>query len=125
MSRSSQNPAAPSFGFDRTVLPLRERIGGLARKLWPAKTARHLSSRAAVSERAAEQWLSGTTGLSGDALAELLRSDVGLHVLEEVMADARPGWWPEFKQSVRIEQLERRLAATADEIAQLRADRDR
>lgn len=84
------------------------RIVGLARRLWPRNTAFHLASRAAVTPRAAENWLAEATGMSADALAGLLRSDAGLAVLEQVMGTAAPAWWADLHRHARLVELERR-----------------
>lgn len=111
---------APSFGFDRTVLPLADAISAVARRLWPIKTARNLASRAGTTHRAAEQWLSGQTGISGDALAELLRSDAGLEVLESLMGGVRPSWWPAFRADARAAGIAARLDALSKDIDEAR-----
>lgn len=111
MSQSCRRAAVPSFGFERSGLPVVEAVSALARRLWPNKTARHLSSRAGVTHRSAEYWLCGQTGMSADALTELLRSDVGLDVLQAIMGQAKPTWWVSFSNRVRLGQL----AADAEE----------
>jgi hypothetical protein len=112
--------AAGSFGFDRNFLPVCEAVARVARRLWPVKTARNLASRAGTTHRAAEFWLSGQTGLNADALAELLRSDCGLAVLEELMGAAKPSWWPVFQERCRIAAVEARLAEIQTELERLR-----
>lgn len=99
-----------SFGFDRRSLPLNQIVARVAARLWPVKTARNLAARAGTTHRAAEAWLAGQTGLSGEALAELIRSDAGFSVLEQLMGDARPSWWPDFCRAVHVQALERRIA---------------
>lgn len=111
-----------SLGADRSGLPLTARVVRLARRLWPVKAARQLSARAGVSERAVEQWAAEATQISGAALAELLRSDIGLAVLEEVMGDARPQWWPRFRRAVVLGELERRAEDNRRAIARLREE---
>ncbi len=108
--RSSSFSAAGSFGFDRRSLPLNDIVSAVAARLWPVKTARNLAARAGTTHRAAEMWMSGQTGLSGEALAELLRSDAGFDVLEKLMGDARPSWWPVFQRAVKVAALEQRIA---------------
>lgn len=117
--------AAPqhSFGFDRSgVAPLGERVADLARRLWPHKTAPNLAARMGKSVRAAELVLSRTGGMSGEALAELLRSDIGFQVLEEVVGDAKPSWWPSFVRAKRLADLERQAADVARSLAVLRQE---
>lgn len=118
------SPLFPELGFgtDRSPLPLAQRIAELGRRLFHVKTARQMAARAGVTHRAAELWLEGRTGLSGEALAELLRSDIGLQVLEEVMSDARPRWWPAFRAEVRFAELEARAEAARVEMDALRRE---
>ena len=122
MSRHYATPSTATLGFDRSALPLVDVVCRVARRLWPAKTAAHLSSRAGVSARAAEFWLGGAaTGLSGEAVAELLRSDAGFQILEGIMGDRKPSWWPKLAVAVAIDELERRQAETARSLEALRA----
>lgn len=108
-----------SFGFCRSVLPLSDVISAVARRLWPVKTARNLASRAGTTHRAAESWLAGQTGLSGEALAELLRSDAGLAVLDAVMGERKPSWWPTFQRAVQMDLLNARIDAVQADLDRL------
>jgi len=94
-------------------------IISVARRLWPSKTAVELAARARVDVRTAERWLARQTGLSLDALSELLRSDEGLSFLEGIVADARPHWWTSFKRQMRMAELRRDLETQRAEIADL------
>lgn len=120
MGRHYSGSGAASFGFDRTGLPVVEAVAAVARKLWPIKTARQLAARAGVSHRAGEFWLSQQTGMSADALAELLRSDAGLHMLEAIVGEARPSWWPAFVADTKAHAIEKRLAVLRAEIDEAR-----
>jgi hypothetical protein len=122
MSRSYGRSAEMSFGFDRSGLPVVEAVARVAARLWPNKTARHLASRAGTTHRAAEFWLSQQTGMSADALAELLRSDAGLQMLEAIVGDAPPSWWPAFRQDAKAAGLERRLNDLRSEIEEAKRD---
>lgn len=79
--------------------------------LWPSKTAAELAARTGASPRACEHWLAGRCNLSGDALANLLRSDAGLEILSALLGEARPHWWASFKRKVRIERLSEQIEA--------------
>jgi hypothetical protein len=109
MSKNYGGSAAMSFGFERRGLPAVDAVSEVARRLWPVKTARHLAARAGTTHRAAEFWLSSQTGMSADALAELLRSDAGLDVLQALIGDVPPSWWPAFRQDAKAAGIERRL----------------
>lgn len=116
MSRSYGRSAEMSFGFDRSCLPVVEAVARVAARLWPVKTARQLAARAGTTHRAAEYWLGQRTGMSADALAELLRSDAGLDMLSAIMGDARPAWWPGFRQDAKASAIADRLDSIRAEI---------
>lgn len=120
MSRTYSTSAATFFGKERRILPVTEIVSAVARRLWPSKTARNLASRAGVTHRAAEFWLAQNTGMSAEALAEILRSDAGRDVLEGLMGNARPSWWPAFKADLVFADLERREAENREAIEELR-----
>ncbi|MBB3313667.1 hypothetical protein FHT78_005461 [Rhizobium sp. BK196] len=56
--------------------------------------------------RAAELWLEGRTEPGADALVNLLRSDAGFELLQEIMAGSGTRWWKEFRRGVHIAELE-------------------
>ncbi|WP_420104536.1 hypothetical protein [Bosea sp. (in: a-proteobacteria)] len=120
MSGSYPGGAVASFGFERSGLPVVEAVSAVARRLWPNKTARHLAARAGTTHRAAEYWLGQQTGMSADALAELLRSDAGLAMLEAIMGSARPNWWPTFRQEAKASAIADRLESIRAEIDEAR-----
>lgn len=123
MSESYGDSLRGGFGFHRQGRPVSEVIQAVARRLWPTKTAQNLSSRAGTTHRAAERWLADEATMNADALAELLRSDAGLHVLEELMGATRPSWWPAFKVSADLDAIEREQAALTARIEGLRRGR--
>lgn len=93
--------------------------------LWPSKTALELAARTGACERSAKYWLARKCDLSAEHLAELLRSDAGLAVLEALMGDARPAWYAALRRRVREERLEAQLQALADEMADIKQERAR
>jgi hypothetical protein len=116
MSKNYGGSAAMSFGFERRGLPAVDAVSAVARRLWPVKTARQLAARAGTTHRAAEFWLSQQTGMSADALAEILRSDAGLDVLQALIGDAPPSWWPDFRADAKAAGIATRLDALRAEI---------
>lgn len=116
MSRSYSSGATVSFGFDRTGVPVVEAVSRVARRLWPVKTARQLAARAGATHRAAEFWLAHEKGLSADALAELLRSDAGLQMLEAIIGEHKPSWWPSFRAEAKASAIAERLESIRAEI---------
>jgi len=81
----------------------------MARRLWPSKTAINLSSRAEISQRAAELWLEGRTEPGADALINLLRSDVGFELMQAIMEGSDTRWWRDFEKGVEIAEISRKL----------------
>lgn len=95
-------------------------VCGLARRLWPSKTAANLASRSGVSQRAAELWLEGRTEPGADALVQLLRSDAGFELLQQIMQGAGTRWWREFERGVHIAELERRIEWQREQLEMLK-----
>jgi hypothetical protein len=121
VSKSSPLFRSGSFAFARDIPPVVEVVARVARALWPIKTARQLAARTRKTHRAAEDWLSLRTGMSADALADLLRSDAGLAVLEGIVGPHKPSWWGPFKGDCQAAAIEARLAALRQEIDEARA----
>lgn len=122
---ASKSGSACVFGISRTDVRSIDLIREAARALWPSKTAVELALRTGATTRTCEYWLAGRCGLSADALAALLRSDVGLDILGHIMGNARPAWWAAFKRRVRVEQLSERQAALRRDLDQLEQERAR
>lgn len=123
MRADYRSSATASFAFGRSVLPVAEIVATVARRVWPAKTARHLAARTSRTHRAAESWLIGQTGMSADALADLLRSDQGLAFLDAIMAQGpTPSWWPAVRNDIRAAGIERRLDDLRAEIDAAKRD---
>jgi hypothetical protein len=100
------------------------RLISTVKKLWPRKTVPELRTRTGYSERMCKYLLRRRYALSGDALADLLRSDDGLAFLEAVMGDARPAWWKDFKRHVRLAETNRRLNEMRRELDRLNSEDD-
>lgn len=86
-------------------IPPVEAVCAMARRLWPSKTAVNLASRAEISERAAKLWLEGRTEPGADALVNLLRSDIGFELLQQIMEGSGTRWWKEFETGVHLAEL--------------------
>ncbi len=97
------------FGNNRKGIRFSEAVCDLARRLWPSKTAANLAGRAGTSVRAAELWLEGRTEPGAEALVQLLRSDAGFELLQNLMEGSGTRWWREFEQGVQIAELEQRI----------------
>lgn len=68
-----------------------------------------LATRA--SDRMIQYWLENKYSISTDDLANLLRSDAGFAILENIIGDSKPLWWRDFKRSVRRAELRRQQKA--------------
>ncbi len=121
MSKNSSAGTLPSLGIDRTDVPVTEAVIDLARKLWPYKTARQLASRCGVNHRSAEHWISQRSGMSSEAIVNLLRSDKGFVFLRALMGGAPGSWWSDFDADMRARDIETRLSALRTEIEEARS----
>lgn len=86
-------------------LPLGPAIARLCRLLWPVKTDAEFALRTGLSQRTARDILAERAGLSGEALAALLRSADGFVVLETLMGTATPPWWRRFKRQTQLAEV--------------------
>lgn len=117
-------PANPDtetdFGKYRNAFRSNFGLADVAKRLWPQKTAIQLALRADVEIRTAELWLAGKTTISGEALSNLLRSDVGFEFLTALMADGeRPAWWADITRQKRISDLRKAQEEQRREIERL------
>lgn len=106
MSAQSSFFAESGFSKNRSRIRCVDAVCDMARRLWPSKTAINLSSRAEISKRAAELWLEGRTEPGADALVNLLRSDAGFELLQQIMEGSGTRWWKDFHRGVHIAELE-------------------
>ncbi|MBN9438238.1 hypothetical protein [Bosea sp. (in: a-proteobacteria)] len=60
-------------------------VRAVATRKWPKSAASQLAKRARVGKRAAQYWIEHGTGMSADALAQILRSDIGGDVLRKIV----------------------------------------
>ena len=110
------------FAKNRKRIRCVDAVCNMARRLWPSKTAINLSSRAEISQRAAELWLEGRTEPGADALINLLRSDIGFELLQSVMEGSETRWWRDFERGVHIAELEKRMEWQASQLAALKME---
>lgn len=120
MTAISRAAVQQSLGFGRRAVPVSEGLAALARSLWPTKAAHQLAARAGVSHRTVEFWFARDSTPSGEALAELLRSDIGMQVLEGLLGDEKPSWWAAVHRAHSLDKLERQAAEVAAALAALR-----
>jgi hypothetical protein len=105
----------------REAVAFQAALRGLAREVWPHKTAQHLALHADVHLRHAERFLEGKRGLSLAPIVRLLRGLHGERFLALIMAEARPQWWVEIAQERRITAVKRRRRALEQELRELEA----
>lgn len=119
---SAQSSLFADSGFTKRGkrIPPVEAICTMARRLWPSKTAINIASRAEISERAAKLWLEGRTEPGADALVNLLRSDAGFELLQQLMEGSGTRWWKEFERGVQIAELEQKLDWHRDQLEKLK-----
>lgn len=120
MTAQSSFFADSGFAKRSNKIPLVDAVCDMARRLWPSKTAINLASRAEISERAAKLWLEGRTEPGADALVNLLRSDAGFHLLQQIMQGSGTRWWQDFERGVHIAELMEKHERLGFELAQIR-----
>lgn len=86
---------------------------------WPLKTKDNLRFHTRASDRMIQYWLANKYALSATDLANLLRSEAGFAVLENLMGEARPVWWAGFKRGVRRADVRRKQAQIAKEMEEI------
>lgn len=96
-----------SGNFLPSIFDLRQILGAI----WPLKTVANYAATVGIPERTARYHLSNTFRISGPELATLLRSEHGLHILEEIMGDAQPRWWRGFRRQKSISVLRAQQAS--------------
>lgn len=83
----------------------------VAKSLSPVKTWGYLAELLRLKERAAKHRAAHTRRLSDDDIANLLRSEDGIHFLVAIMDKARPKWWRTFLKMGVLGGIERRREA--------------
>lgn len=89
------------------------------RRFWPTNTLIELKDATKRSDRMCQYWLSNKFSLSADDLADLLRTEAGFAILEEIMGAAKPLWWKDFKRSVGRAQIRREQKALAKRLEEI------
>jgi len=73
-----------------------ERLAGTVEKIFPTKTAFHLSALTGLQPRACFEFLGRRSGMSSDALVPLIRTPHGPDILRALIGDDyRDPWWIE------------------------------
>lgn len=78
-----------------------------------------------ASDRMIQYWLENKYSIGADDLANLLRSDAGFAILENIIGDAKPLWWRDFKRSIKraeVRRQQKQLQAEIDAIEQSELD---
>lgn len=95
MRTANNGTAVDCKDFDRDTLL--QRLIAVVEKIFPRKTALNLAEVSGLKERAAYNFLAGSSSLSFDAVTRLLRSEHGRETLEALMDGADPLWWAEYR----------------------------
>ena len=91
----------------------------VAKEEFETKRAANLAARAGCKPRMCDYWLAGKFDIGGDALANLLRSDIGFKILERLMGGAKPDWWQQVKRAQGLGAARQQAAQLSKLIAQL------
>jgi hypothetical protein len=83
------------------------------KQLKPVKEIRHATR---ASDRMIQYWIENKYSIATDDLANLLRSDAGFAILENIIGDAKPIWWRDFKRGVKRAELRRQQKALQEAI---------
>lgn len=106
--RAGRSDGSESF-TDSSDSESRGWFGKLARKLWAQKTAATLGFLTGRRERQCHRYASGDAEPMASFLADLLRSDEGKRVLDELMRGSNAAWWKQIQFALAampaVEQL--------------------
>jgi hypothetical protein len=84
---------------------------------WPKKTPAHIAYLTGVSERAVQFWLAGTTRMSLDNVAALMKTDAGYEILQAIMGDCKAEWWLVTQTAQDVRKMRRDIKKQQDRIA--------
>lgn len=99
-------------------------ILAVARRIWPRKTAAHLAHATGVSERAAQFWLAGETGMTLAAARALFRTEHGYEFLVAYVGEDCEALWFKRAQLAQHQAVTKRTIRAAErKLEQLRAAR--
>lgn len=94
----------------------------VAKRIWPTKTAWHLASETKVTERAAQFWLAGKTGMTMAAARELMRGPHGFEFLVAYVGeDCEAPWFQRCKLAHEVGVTAGRIRTEQKRIEKLRA----
>lgn len=91
------------------------------RSKFGVKAALELALRADADQRSGERWLAGKS-MNAENFAALLRSDIGIDVLDATMGDnvqAWPAWYVALRRQHKLSTLRRAMAAQQRELEAL------
>lgn len=99
--------------------PLSQAIARVARSIWPTKTDIELRIRTGTSDRRCRDLLAGRSGMSLDAVANLLRSEEGFEFLLALLGDASPDWRRKLEVHIDISLTRFAIEQQRNRIAEL------
>jgi hypothetical protein len=92
-AQNTKSADGKSFTGNAKKFPISESIANVIRRLWPKKTAQHVSFVTGCDERTVKFWLAGETRMSVESVSKLLATDDGFEILAAIMGEAKPQWW--------------------------------
>ena len=92
------------------------------KKIFQHSCAAEVATRAGRSISVAEKWLSGSVSPDGEALARLLRSDIGDIVHDALIAGVKAPWAVNLRKVRELARLRQEQADIARRLAALEGD---
>jgi len=117
--RSSKKPTRTGEGRSPHACGWFSPIAAELKDVFPHSCAAEIASRAGRSVSVAEKWLNGSVSPDGEALARLLRSDIGDLVHEALIASVKAPWADNLRAVREIARLRQQQADTARRLAAL------
>ncbi len=109
-----------SFVRNETSFVVLQNFISAIKAAWPKKTAAHVAHFTGTTERTVQFWLAGSTRMSLDAVAALLRTDEGYQILEAVMGDCQAEWWLDTKVAAELRTSRKMMRAEQRRTARLK-----
>jgi hypothetical protein len=94
-SDTSRNPVATICTELSLVAESCKWFPGLAKKLWPIKTASAVHHLTREPERSCYAWVEAKNDPPARAIIRLLHTDQGWRCLEYIMRESKQPWWAE------------------------------
>lgn len=123
-AKKAKNAGEASFATNEDRFAIFKKIISVINATWPKKTPAHVAHLTGVSERAVQFWLAGTTRMSLDHVAALMRTDAGYEILEAIMGDCKAEWWIVTQSAHSVRKSRKAIKKEQERIAATRAQLD-